>query len=205
MKSSDSILKIAPAFIKAQKDIKGAAKTAVNPHFKSKYADLAEVMDACLPALNAHGIGVLQPVQTLEGIVVVTTRLIHDSGEWLEEDLALRPQQDTPQAVGSCITYGRRYGLSAMVGVAPEDDDGNAASHQGNGHTSAPAPAPPKGYVKWVDSLYLVADEGTDRLREAWEQSERDLRDYMTRHQAQKWQQIKAAAEKADKDASVLS
>ena len=208
MTRSDTIAELTKALVKAQKAVKGAAKSSLNPHFKSKYADLSEVMDACLPALNANGLAVLQPVKADGPLVTITTMLVHESGEWIAEDLAMKAVQDTPQGVGSAITYGRRYGLSALVGVAPEDDDGNAASH-GNGRTeqtsSAPAPAPPKGYVKWIDSLYLVADEGTEALRAAWTESDPELRGYFTKFAADKLADIKSKAQQADKAAGVTA
>lgn len=128
MTRSDQIGTLIAALVKAQPNFKGAAKSSTNPHFKSKYADLAEIEDACLPALNKAGIAVLQPVRAEDTRVSVTTLLAHESGEWIAEDLTITAVQNTPQAIGSAITYGRRYGLAAMVGVAPEDDDGHAAS-----------------------------------------------------------------------------
>lgn len=166
MNRSDSLEKFAPAFVKAQREVKGARKSSVNPHFKSRYADLAEVEDACLDALNAQGIAVLQPVRSDGPTAIVTTLLLHESGEWLSEDLGLTAVQNTPQALGSAITYGRRYGLAAMVGVAPEDDDGNAATTQASGYSQerpvvSATPAAPAGpaqdaaghlYVRRVDA-----------------------------------------------------
>lgn len=116
------------AFLKAQRNIRKATKHAENPHFKSKYADLSEVMDACLSALNAQGIAVFQPASANGADVTVTTMLVHESGEYMMSALTLVAMPHTPQAVGSCITYGRRYGLASLVGVASEDDDGQEAS-----------------------------------------------------------------------------
>jgi hypothetical protein len=121
----------------AQGEIKGAVKAAENPAYArggkaSKYADLASVWDACREALGKHGLAVIQSPSTEtdgEGIrVILTTRLCHSSGEWLEGSASARPASGLPQAVGSAITYLRRYALASFVGVAPEDDDGNAGS-----------------------------------------------------------------------------
>jgi hypothetical protein len=128
MTRSESIAALAKALAAAQRELEGASKDATNPHFKSKYADLAAVWESCQKVLPKNGIAVIQPVSVVNGEVVVTTMLVHESGEFISCELPLVPSQSTPQAVGSAITYGRRYGLSAMVGVAPEDDDGNAAS-----------------------------------------------------------------------------
>ena len=116
------------ALAAAQAQMGKATKSANNPHFNRKYADLAEVMDACLPALNANGIAVIQPIRTVDGKLYVGTVLVHQSGETLECDVPLIVQKNDMQGLGSAITYARRYGLMSMAGIAPEDDDGNAAA-----------------------------------------------------------------------------
>ena len=109
----------------------GAKKESVNPHFKSKYADLSSVIDACRKPLGDNGLAFVQLVSTDKSGVIVTTRLLHSSGESIEASCWLPVVQQTPQAYGSAITYGRRYSLAAMVGVAAEDDDGNGATSAG--------------------------------------------------------------------------
>lgn len=136
LQRSESLTTLAGALVKVQAEITGAVKDSTNPHFKSKYADLASVWEACRAPLTTHGFAVLQPVSTVDGAVAVTTLLLHTSGEWISDTLLLRPVAETPQGVGSAITYGRRYGLAAMVGVVPEDDDGEAAHGRGNGAVS---------------------------------------------------------------------
>lgn len=118
----------AKAFITAQKSMESIKKASSNPAFKSKYADLAEVVEAVVPALNEAGIGVLQFPSFNGDMVSVTTILLHESGASVTGVLDLRPSKTDPQGVGSATTYGRRYSLQAMTGTAPEDDDGNAAS-----------------------------------------------------------------------------
>ena len=106
-----------------------AAKTSNNPHFRSKYADLASVMDACMGPLNAAGIAVLQPTGEDEVGRYVETILLHaESSESLKCRVPLILQKNDMQGYGSAVTYARRYGLMAMAGIAPEDDDGNAAA-----------------------------------------------------------------------------
>lgn len=139
---SASIAKLAGALAKAQGEMEGASKDSTNPHFKSKYADLASVWEACRKPLAKHELAILQPVTADGQHVTVTTILTHSSGEWISEALTMIAQQATPQAVGSTITYGRRYGLSAMVGIAPEDDDGEAATARGNESHPAAAARP---------------------------------------------------------------
>lgn len=121
----------AKAFIAAQKATEAVKKANSNPAFKSKYADLAAVVEAVVPALNDAGIGVLQFPAYDGEMVAVTTTLIHESGSAVTGVLHLRPSKSDPQGVGSATTYARRYALLAMTGAAPEDDDGNAASGPG--------------------------------------------------------------------------
>ena len=120
---------IATALAKAQMNMGKALKQANNPHFRSKYADLGNVMDACLPALNEAGIALIQPTGEDEHGRFVETILIHgESGESLTCRVPLIVAKNDMQGFGSAVTYGRRYGLMAMAGIAPEDDDGNAAA-----------------------------------------------------------------------------
>lgn len=131
----------AKAFVAAQKATEAVKKAASNPHFKSKYADLAEVVEATVPALNANGIAVMQSPGFENGLVSVTTVLLHESGATATSTLHLNPTKSDPQGIGSAITYGRRYALLAMTGAAPEDDDGNAASApRDNRQQSKPTP-----------------------------------------------------------------
>ncbi len=118
----------AKAFIQAQGKMEAITKASENPAFKSKYADLSAVLEAIVPALNKAGIAVLQSPAFDGEMVTVTTILIHESGASVTSDLKLRPSKLDPQGIGSATTYGRRYSLLALAGVAPEDDDGNAAS-----------------------------------------------------------------------------
>lgn len=131
---------IAQALAAAQMDMGKALKSATNPHFKSKYADLGAVVEACLPALNKHGIAVIQPMTDGETGRCVVTTFIHESGETLSCPIPLIVAKNDMQGLGSAMTYARRYGLMALAGIAPEDDDGNAAV--------AAAPPPPKPTLK---------------------------------------------------------
>ena len=132
MRRSASITKIAAAFVAAQRMVQRASKSAENPHFKSRYADLASVMDACQDALGEHEIAVMQtPAPAQPGKLAMDTTLLHSSGEWFAATMELPIGRDsTPQAFGSAWTYARRYALAAFVGVCPvdDDDDGNRAS-----------------------------------------------------------------------------
>jgi hypothetical protein len=116
------------ALAAAQMQMGKALKDVKNDHFKSKYADLSNVMDACLPALNANGIAVYQPTIDEDGQRYVKTVLAHVTGETLECRVPLIVNKNDMQGYGSAVTYARRYGLMGMAGIAPEDDDGNAAA-----------------------------------------------------------------------------
>jgi hypothetical protein len=127
----NEIKQFAKAFIEAQKEMGTATKDSNNPFFKSKYADLNSIREACLPSLNKHGIAVLQPIVQVEGKNYIKTLLLHESGESMEclTEIIYSKQNDA-QAQGSGITYARRYGLQSLVNVGAEDDDGNKASEQ---------------------------------------------------------------------------
>lgn len=122
---------IAAALVKAQKKFSPALKTCTNPHFKSKYADLSACVEAVIDALNENGIALIQRSHECESGVMVETVFIHESGETYEAGkLHVPASKQDPQGYGSALTYARRYSLMASCGIAPEDDDGNAASRQ---------------------------------------------------------------------------
>lgn len=138
MRQSDNIADLCAALAKAQAEMGHARKASENPFFKSNYADLASVVDACRPHLAANGLSAIHLPESADAVLVtVTCRLMHASGQWVECSLAVKPTKADPQGIGSAITYARRYTLAAIVGVATEDDDGNAAS--GNPSKEAPA------------------------------------------------------------------
>lgn len=116
------------AYVKAQADMGAVFKGANNPAFKSKYADLATVVDAVVPAFNKHGLVVIQSPSYDGEVVTVETVVAHTSGGFLRSALSIRPSKPDAHGIGSATTYARRYALLSLSGVAPEDDDGNAAS-----------------------------------------------------------------------------
>ncbi len=168
MQTSEQINELATALAKAQGEITGALKDSANPFFKSKYDDLASCWDACREPLSKNGLSVVQlPARgksvtiewettdqktgaitqfktDTEELVIVTT-LFHSSGQWIKGELPMIPRDATPQGIGSAFTYGRRYALTALIGIAQVDDDGNAASGRSNGAHSEPHH--PKGDV----------------------------------------------------------
>jgi len=144
MEKSESIGKLAAALAKAQGQIKEAKRDSANPFFKTTYADLGAIWEACREALVSNGLAVIQVAENGgDGLVSVSTILAHESGEWIGGALTLKPVKDDPQGAGSAITYARRYGLAAIVGVAPGgDDDGEAATGRGTASTHLPAKSP---------------------------------------------------------------
>lgn len=125
------------ALAKAQSEIENAAKNAANPHFRSRYADLAEVLNTVRPVLARHGLSVLQATAYDGHLVHVTTVLAHSSGGLVSSTASCEPARSDAQGVGAATTYLRRYALAAMCGVAQEDDDGQSARHD-----MRPGPAP---------------------------------------------------------------
>jgi hypothetical protein len=127
----EQVKTIYAAFVKAQAGFAPALKTSANPHFKSKYADLAACVEAVIDALHAHGIALMHETFEDQRGVTVETVFIHESGETLRSGkLHVPAAKQDPQGYGSALTYARRYSLMAACGIAPEDDDGNAASRK---------------------------------------------------------------------------
>lgn len=130
MLQSESVKELNTALAKAQGELFAAKKDSINPHFKSKYADLASVWEACREALSSNGLSVTQmPAEFQNNIMTLVTRLSHSSGEWLEQTMTCPVGKPDPQGIGSCLTYMRRYALAAVVGVYQDDDDANSASY----------------------------------------------------------------------------
>lgn len=125
--SRPPIAELASALCKAQAQMEGAKKDANNPHFKTNYADLASVWSAIREPLTKNGLSVVQLLRSIQGGVEVETILMHSSGQQISDVFAVPATKNDAQGYGSAATYARRYALMAMVGVAPEDDDGNAA------------------------------------------------------------------------------
>lgn len=128
------------AFVKAQRGFAPALKTSTNPHFKSKYADLAACIEAVLDSLNANGIGLIQRTHQDESGVTVETVFVHESGESMSGGaLHVPAAKHDPQGYGSALSYARRYSLMAACGIAPEDDDGNAGTQAKRESDNTPA------------------------------------------------------------------
>ena len=148
MKQSDSITNLAKALAAVQQSITPVVKDRQNPHFKNNYATLDAIMESVRPLLAKNGLSIVQgggsPVSNVDGNIVgaaVETMLVHASGEYITSAIVLPIDKGTPQAVGSAITYGRRYGVAALLALTTEeDDDGNHATATAANTASRPAP-----------------------------------------------------------------
>ena len=186
MNRSESITNLGKALVKAQTQMTTVKKDSVNPHFKSSYASLAAVNEAVLPYLSANGIAVLQGVSSTQDVkfVGVSTTFIHgDSGEWWTEELLLSPTKNDPQGFGSAITYGRRYLLMAMAGIAADDDDANDASSSSTKtkpqspaiKPTLPVPQPVAKPAISDNSRKRLHALGTEMYGDAWESKRHDI------------------------------
>ena len=156
MNKSESIQELAKALNLAQSVMGGAKKGAVNPFFKSKYADLSSVIQAIKEPFADNGLSYVQfPVED-QGRIGIETILMHSSGEWMSQSFTVQLTKQDAQSAGSAITYCRRYGLQAIAGIPSEDDDGNSASQKAKTITAK--------QVKEIQALLLKAEYGEDAL-----------------------------------------
>ena len=178
MDSSESIIKIAAALLKAQKEMEGAKKGADNPFFRSKYADYGAVLEACKEPLNNNGIVILQPhsAETVGEVNInfVETILLHESGEFISSKTEIKCVDiKDPQKFGAGITYARRFGLQSLIALPAEDDDGNKASGKAkpkaNGKPKVtPKVETPKKTFTRPKPVEKVEEKPVDAPTEAW-------------------------------------
>ncbi|HID70727.1 MAG TPA: hypothetical protein EYP35_09805 [Desulfobacterales bacterium] len=167
---SPEIGKLALALSIAQGEITGARKESKNPFFKSTYADLASCWDCCRSSLSKNKLAVIQTTKPSEHGVIIVTTLVHESGQWIKGELLVDPVKKDPQGLGSAITYGRRYSLCAMVGIAQVDDDGNMAS----GRDKKPVHRAGKGASEIIKELDMA--ENIENLALKWQQLTDDIK-----------------------------
>ena len=167
MNKSDSIKEIAPALTAAIAAIEPVKKDGVNPHFRSHYATLAAVIDATREPLAANGLAVMQfPIIAVRDFLGIETVILHKSGEWIGSETTVPLAKNDPQGYGSAMTYARRYGLMAVLGIAAEDDDGNAASgapEKRSGYSVTP-PAKPQETPRPAVSAPKLTSRAADML-----------------------------------------
>lgn len=146
IRTSEAVDAISAAWVAAAADMPNVPKETRGQvgNAVRNYADLATVTETVRPILAAHGLAYVQGCSDGDKVVTITTRLVHKSGQWIEDSLTMPTGQNTAQAVGSAITYGRRYSLMGVLGLAPDDDDGAAASTAPKPALKrAPTPSPP--------------------------------------------------------------
>ncbi len=214
---SPTLGKLAEALAKAQAVIEDATKDRTNPFFNRTYATLSSVWDACRKPLTDNGLAVVQQVNRSGAEVSVRTLLIHTSGEWVASVTTLPVKEQTAQGYGSAITYGRRYGLAAIVGVAPdEDDDGNTATkgdepsgpikppQQKSPPPSPAQPLPPGRQLTGVKVPASFKNSGGKDLAEIEAKELSSLADYFLKASEDPSKARYAAQNKALHDACVL-
>jgi ERF superfamily len=158
MNTSESINEIAAAMAKAQAVIMNPIKTKTNPHFKSSYADLASGLDVIRPALSAHGIAIFQATEIVEDGVILKTRLVHSTGQWIESTYPV--SKFAPhQQLGAALTYSKRQALFSLVGVCGDDDDDGNSTAEVVVATTQKAPA--KKAAKPVEPTLSPEDSAT--------------------------------------------
>lgn len=133
MNQSEQINELATALSKCQGDMEPAIKDSLNPHYKSRYADLNAVWAACREPLSKHGLSVVQTMDTINEKLVLNTLLLHSSGQWIRSTMPVVTAKNDAQGIGSGLSYARRYSLSAICGISQDDDDGEAAMPKENG------------------------------------------------------------------------
>ena len=139
MLKSESIAALAKAIALSQLHVENALKSSTNPHFKSKYADLAEILNTVRPVFSANGIAIVQTPTFESGVASVETMLCHESGEFISSVCSSPVSKQDAQGIGSAITYLRRYSLAAMCGIAQADDDGQHAVQEPQTQRQAPS------------------------------------------------------------------
>ncbi len=235
MTTSESIGELAGALSKAQGEMGGAVKDAENPFFSrpghaAKYADFASVRDACGP-LAKHGLSFVQfPTTRYEGtpeifewtaksgekrtgirvvcVVSIATRLMHASGQWIEDVTSAILASGDPQAIGSAISYLKRYSLQAMLGIPSEDDDGEAAqgrpseklTAQPAAVASARLSSQPTGYEAWLNGFVLSAQAGRPAFLKAWKDAPIANREYLNQTNPTRFASLQEIATKVTKE-----
>lgn len=181
MKTSEQTDKLWPAIVKARQAMKGPKKDSTNPHFKSKYADLSECIEAADAAGSSHGLATLQEPSSDSAGVSVSTIIVHESGQWVQfEPLFIPASKSDAQGFGSAVSYARRYSIKAAWNMADDDDDGNAAVKAGPPKKTTTATVP-DGYDEWLDDLRAYAESGVtkDKFRETYAKSTPEHRKYL--------------------------
>jgi hypothetical protein len=190
MKMSETIAELATALSKAQGQIEAATKASVNLGFKSKYADINALRDTIREPLAVNDLSLLQFPRTLEGRVEVETMILHKSGEYMAETLSMPVGKNDAHGIGSAITYARRYGMSALLNLAADDDDGNAAVEKPK--------VDPEAAKAIAIRAKKEAEKGMDALNFFWRGLDADERKLLTPDVLKDLKAIAASADKKE-------
>ena len=197
---SPEIGKLAEALAKAQAEMEPATKDAANPFFKSQYASLASCWQACRGPLTKHGLAIIQTTEPDNGNVTVISILTHSSGQWIKGKLSVKPPKTDSQALGSCLSYLRRYSLSALVGLSTQDDDAESTMSRQNTvkeKTTTKKAAPKKTNMKkFIEAVTPIAEKMGPEVFDAFmtENNVKSLDELTTREaQTDFYNKLKAA------------
>ena len=169
MDKSESIKNLAIALTKAQGELQNASKSSRNPHFKSTYANLSEVLSCVKESFTPNGLSFIQAPSFADGVVYVETLVMHISGEWISSTAGSPITKQTPQGIGDAVTYLRRYSLASVSGLAQQDDDGNSNSNQPRMLTLAELDAQKANDSAWA----RVIKEGSQKLSDIKDSEDR--------------------------------
>lgn len=185
MTTSESIAKLSLALVKVQGELNAVSKDGKNPHFKSTYATLQNIVESTREVLHRNGLAVVQTFGQTDGTYIdLTTTLLHESGEWISGTITVRPTKPDPQGLGSAATYARRYAYSAILGiVTDDDDDANAASQPGSDRApQANYGSDTREWLNVLDKEGKLTDKGTKiairlaEVEDGWMQLEASYR-----------------------------
>ena len=210
---SENINELATALAKAQGELRPAVKSSANPFYKSQYAALPEVMEACRAALSKHGLAIVQIIMFDTSTQWLETMLIHSSGQWFKGMYPIRPVKNDPQGLGSAETYARRYALMAMVGIVADDesdDDANAASGKLSPVAAdvPPAPNPKTIATQWANEQTDFLSKATFKSLaelDAWHLPKRDKIASVRAHNESAHRRLIEAIQKRQTDLTALA
>lgn len=193
MRQSESITKIASAIVKAQGELNAVSKDGTNPHFRSKYATLQNIVESCRDTLRKHGLAVVQTFNETDGTYInLDTTLLHESGEWIAGTITVQPTKHDPQGLGSAATYARRYALSTILGVvSDEDDDGNMASQPSGdrglqGKSASVASDEDKDWLNACDRQGNLTEKGYETAKFLFENPTKSIADVRKKYKVSK-------------------
>ena len=193
MRQSESITKIAAAIVKAQGELNAVSKDGTNPHFRSKYATLQNIVESCRDTLRKHGLAVVQTFAETDGTYInLDTTLLHESGEWIAGTFTMTPTKHDPQGMGSATTYARRYALSAILGIVTDDDDDGNASSSPSGDRGLQAKYGSDGanddkeWLNAIDKAGKLTEKGYETAKWLFENPSKSIADVRKKYKVSK-------------------